>query len=183
MDKSQARAEVKARLAALSALDKKSADKAVEVACADYLIVRGYNNVCIYNALPSEVATLGIVTRLLDAGCKVCMPIVRGDGMSLVYIDAATEYRCGAFGIAEPVGESVRAEDAALDAVVTPMLAYTDGLGRIGKGKGYYDRFFARISGAEKIGIAYSLQYVSNVELDMHDVPMDLIITEKGLNN
>ena len=33
------------------------------------------------------------------------------------------------------------------------MLAYTDGKGRIGKGKGYYDRFFADIGRAERIGI------------------------------
>ena len=183
MDKSQARSEVKRRLAAMGAEEKRCADALIERIASDYVLMRGYNNVCIYNALPSEVATAGIVARLMSAGVKICMPKVCGADMSLIYIDNVTRCEQGAFGINEPVGEQISASSARLDAVITPMLAYTDGKGRIGKGKGYYDRFFADIGRAERIGIAYGIQYIGGVKLDGFDVPMDTIITEKGLTN
>ena len=50
---------------------------------------------------------------------------------------------------------------------------------RLGRGKGYYDKLFARINRKElyKIGLAFPFQLIEHVPTDTHDVRMDLVIT------
>ena len=49
---------------------------------------------------------------------------------------------------------------------------------RLGRGKGYYDRYLEN-SGAIKIGIAWSGQLNDKIPVESHDCHMDFIITEK----
>ncbi len=49
---------------------------------------------------------------------------------------------------------------------------------RLGRGAGHYDRLLKK-TGCPKIGIAYEFQIVKNIPGDPHDVPMDMIITER----
>ena len=64
---------------------------------------------------------------------------------------------------------------------VTPMLAFDKDKNRMGKGKGYYDRFFASHNVKIKVGLAFSAQKAVSVYPESHDVPMDVIITEEGI--
>ena len=50
--------------------------------------------------------------------------------------------------------------------------------GRVGHGKGYFDRLLTGTSGV-KIGLAYEFQVVEVVPAAAHDVRLDYIITEK----
>ncbi len=50
--------------------------------------------------------------------------------------------------------------------------------GRLGRGKGFYDRFLQH-SEALRIGLAWSGQLVNNIPVESHDCHMDFIITEK----
>jgi 5-formyltetrahydrofolate cyclo-ligase len=55
-------------------------------------------------------------------------------------------------------------------------------MNRKGRGKGYYDRFLAGTS-AIKVGICFELQLDREFPLNSksHDIPMNMIITEKGI--
>ncbi|MDE5618013.1 MAG: 5-formyltetrahydrofolate cyclo-ligase [Clostridia bacterium] len=183
MNKADARKEVRQRLSAADIAERALWDGEIARHCRGVLDKENCGAVCIYNALPQEAATRSIIDYALDKGIKVYLPVVRGDDMYLVRASEDTRYVNGAYGISEPEGEELAPEQLKIDIVFTPMLAFTDAMGRIGKGKGYYDRFFLRCNGAKRIGIAYSIQYVQGVDMQAHDVRMQKIITEKGISD
>lgn len=89
----------------------------------------------------------------------------------------------GDFGIPEPIAGSFFEPDKYDDFyVLVPGLAF-DRLGnRIGRGKGYYDRFLSQseIRDATTIGICWSLQIVQEIRSESHDVPVDWLCTEES---
>ena len=70
---------------------------------------------------------------------------------------------------------------ANIDLLLTPLVAFsTDGT-RIGMGSGYYDRWLSTQSPRPVIvGIAYELQRYETLQKQSWDIPMDMVITEKG---
>jgi 5-formyltetrahydrofolate cyclo-ligase len=74
---------------------------------------------------------------------------------------------------------NVGAEQAG--AVICPGVAFDENLGRLGRGGGHYDRFLRPLKGrALIIGCAFDCQIsASPLPMEGHDVPMDVVITEK----
>jgi len=76
---------------------------------------------------------------------------------------------------------------AALDIALVPLVAFDDYGRRLGMGGGYYDRTFAYLRHREHwrrpklIGVAFEFQRVAELPAQPWDVPLDGIITEKGL--
>jgi 5,10-methenyltetrahydrofolate synthetase len=66
-----------------------------------------------------------------------------------------------------------------LDVAIVPMLGFDETLQRIGYGGGYYDKFLSDKPSAKKIGVCFEAGKVSRVPSEDHDIPMDVIITEK----
>ncbi|MNI15577.1 5-formyltetrahydrofolate cyclo-ligase family protein [compost metagenome] len=75
------------------------------------------------------------------------------------------------------------------DVVFVPGLAFDRQGGRLGYGKGYYDRLQASwkqdsgfaLKPPVWIGLAFSQQLVPEVPMDGHDAYMDMLITEEGI--
>ena len=65
------------------------------------------------------------------------------------------------------------------DMIIVPLLAFDDDLQRLGFGGGWYDRFLAGQPDALKIGFAYEFQHADQIPVEPHDIPLDLIITQK----
>jgi len=70
------------------------------------------------------------------------------------------------------------------DVIIVPGLAFDRRGNRLGRGKGFYDKFlddtkmFSDI-GRVKIGICFHDQLVDEVPVDSFDIPVDFIITDK----
>lgn len=62
--------------------------------------------------------------------------------------------------------------------VLVPGVGFDLNGARLGRGKGYYDRYLETFLGL-KIGLAASLQLVTEIPVESHDCHMDFIITEK----
>ncbi|WP_228410973.1 5-formyltetrahydrofolate cyclo-ligase [Chryseobacterium taklimakanense] len=91
--------------------------------------------------------------------------------------DENTKMEVNSWGIAEPVPD----EDAGVtdfDYIITPLL-YCDRHGnRVGFGKGYYDGFFAKISGeCKKVGVGFYSPNEVVEDLNPHDIPLDYLVT------
>lgn len=71
-------------------------------------------------------------------------------------------------------------ENEETDVIVVPGRKFDRQLNRQGRGRGYYDRFLAK-SSAIKVGICFESQLMNNLDPKKHDIPMDMIITEKGI--
>ena len=67
------------------------------------------------------------------------------------------------------------------DLVFVPLLAWDRRLARLGHGGGYYDRTLAARPDAVAIGVGLAAQEVAIVPTGPYDVPLDAVLTERGL--
>mmetsp|Transcript_24912 Transcript_24912/g.41838 ORF Transcript_24912/g.41838 Transcript_24912/m.41838 type:complete len:155 (-) Transcript_24912:114-578(-) len=149
--------------------------------------------------MPGELSTEPILKDLLTSGSgKRCyVPLVEGDNMLMVMVSTWEELLSlpkNKFGIREPPlvdaqGGRVNYVDAvsqgSMDLVVTPGLAFDWTGGRLGRGKGYYDRFFSEIdrmmlstgkSRPYRMGVALSLQMVDRLPMEPFDQKVDEVV-------
>lgn len=137
--------------------------------------------VCVYNAVLGEVPTDIITADLKKCGKEILFPVSDKKTHTLTLCRDCGEYEVGAYGILEPkIKETV--DFSYVDFVIIPGLAFDRKNNRLGFGAGYYDRFLAE-SKAFKAGICYDFQRIDEIPKEEHDIPMDAVITEKGLYN
>lgn len=136
---------------------------------------------CTFISAFKEPDTAAIIKRLLFDGKKVVVPVTDTDNTTLIlsYIEDMSDLEKGAFGILEPTAIKP-ASESDIDAVLVPGLAFDIRGGRMGFGKGYYDRFLEKTD-AVKIALCYDFQLFDKIPTEPHDVPMDIIITENGI--
>lgn len=92
-----------------------------------------------------------------------------------------SDLKIGAHNIMEPNDDCKTIDKNDINIVVVPLVAFDKKGTRIGYGGGYYDRFLNDIGKCKKIGIAFSLQEIEQIEKEHHDVKLDMIITEKKI--
>lgn len=81
------------------------------------------------------------------------------------------------WGIREPInGEQVN--EAKIDLVLVPLLAFDRRGYRVGYGRGFYDKFLSRCCrDCLKVGLSYFPPVEAIGDADAHDVPLDQCIT------
>lgn len=90
-------------------------------------------------------------------------------------------FHCNRFRIPEPA-YAPRREATALDVILMPLVAFDQSGNRLGMGGGFYDRTLApRRNRAILIGLAHATQYYPGLPAQPWDVPLDGIITDRGL--
>jgi len=100
-------------------------------------------------------------------------------------LEDLSELAAGTLGIPEPRHElrslpERRIAPGELDLVMVPGLAFDRRGGRVGHGKGYYDRLLARVRpDALLAGVAFECQVFPQVPMLDYDVLMDRVITER----
>lgn len=93
----------------------------------------------------------------------------------------------GEFGILEPADSSGTPYDALSEAsktvVIVPGLAFDRSGNRLGRGKGYYDRFLGSelMRSALRIGVGWELQFVPTIDTKPHDIPVHWFVSEEGV--
>lgn len=134
------------------------------------------NTILLYNALPDEVPTQALMDELVAQGKTVLLPCVINDtDMELRRYTGPQDLQTGPFGIQEPTGE-LFTDYEAIDVAIVPGMAFDAEGHRLGRGKGYYDRFLSRVPHLYKIGLCFSWQLVDHVPCDEHDIKMDEVI-------
>jgi 5-formyltetrahydrofolate cyclo-ligase len=143
--------------------------------------LRPQDVVACYWPIRDEVDCQPLLTRLVDAGQPVCLPVVTAP-------DAPLEMRLWGVGQAlYPAGFGTLAPDdlsavAAPDVIVLPLVGFDATGTRLGYGGGHYDRTLAALEKRPRlIGLAFSVQELAYVPRAAHDVPLDAVVTELGL--
>lgn len=68
------------------------------------------------------------------------------------------------------------------DLIMVPGVAFDPGGGRLGRGGGWYDQLLGDPSRqALAVGVAFAAQIVRSVPCEEHDVRVDLVVTERGV--
>ena len=132
--------------------------------------------VLMYYSLPDEVYSHEAIQTLASMGKNVLLPVVvDGENLELREFDAYDSMKQGAFNIMEPVGRRFLNYDE-IDVAVIPGLAFDRKGGRLGRGKGYYDRLLSKLPDCRKLGMCFDFQMVDAVPAEAHDIKMDDII-------
>ncbi len=133
--------------------------------------------VALFCALGDEPDMGGALAAWRAAGLRIVVPRVEGEVMHLYDYDPATQC-IGAFGIEEPGPEARRCAPEEIDLIVVPGVAFTRAGARMGRGRGYYDKYLA-LAGfrACKVGVCYGHQLLDALPAEPHDVPMDCVVT------
>jgi len=117
--------------------------------------------------------------RAITNGLEAFYPRVSGVQMTFC---AATpdELVPGFRGIPEPPAGAQARALIELDLLIVPGLAFDARGGRVGWGRGYYDRALAGPR-PMAIGFAFACQLVDEVPMGEHDQYLDGVVTEAGL--
>lgn len=162
----------------------------------------GPRRVLAFLSMRREIDTAPFIDAAFSQGWPVAVPRISGG--ELVFTELGRTWNSwplDGLGIPEPPVDLPMVADREIAAGPTfaliPGLLF-DGKGRrLGRGKGYYDRFLARIAVAQeacagiagirpepadfaRVGFCFSFQVVEGVPYDGNDAPMDLIVTENG---
>ena len=90
--------------------------------------------------------------------------------------EADRDLEPGRFGILEPSMSCPKFDLKQLDLALIPGIGFSLNGGRLGRGKGYYDRLLAAFSGF-KCGVAFDCQLADDFPLEPHDVRLNCILT------
>ena len=174
LDKKILRREVRARVAQVDAADARERAEAIGREVERHLVVSGAMVVALFSPLGDEPQLWPLVERLAQR-VSVVLPRVEGDVMNFYSYDSCAMAK-GAYGINEPQ-DGLPVDVGEIDVIVVPGVAFTDRGARMGRGKGYYDRYLSQ-SGcrALKIGVCYREQVVESIPTEPHDVMMDTVI-------
>jgi 5-formyltetrahydrofolate cyclo-ligase len=131
--------------------------------------------VAAYMAMPGEVDLRGLFGRIDKPWV---FPRVRGEDLKFYRVkNIEEEMRGGAFGILEPMDglDEVAVEE--VDVFLCPGLGFDRKGGRMGRGRGFYDRMLKQAKPeAVKLGVCFPFQVVDDVVMESHDVRMDGVI-------
>lgn len=136
-------------------------------------------HVGIYRSKANEPSTEALLEDLQMRGARVAVPMRRGAEYAWGWVAADTRWRTGANGIPEPV-DAAEALARDLRVVVVPGLAFDAQGGRLGHGRGHFDRLLAQCE-ALRVGLCFENRLVGSVPMESHDVRMDVVTTEKRM--
>jgi len=130
-----------------------------------------------YYSLPDEVDTHALVDILVADNKRVVLPVINAsDEIELREYTSPEDMREGCFHIMEPVGR-LFTDTGRIDVALVPGMSFDSRGNRLGRGKGYYDRFLSTLpSTLYKIGVCFDFQKVDAVPHESHDIPMDTVI-------
>jgi 5-formyltetrahydrofolate cyclo-ligase len=170
----------------LSPADRRSLSARIAETLMTLSIFREKSRFFIYCNYHSEVETTALLIQCLTAGKVVAVPLTVPEQkhLSAVQItDPVTDLSRGYKGIPEPKPSLARQRllnPQSLEVAIIPGAIFDRSGYRFGYGGGYYDRFLAlEAPQAYRIGLAFSMQVIDSLPVATHDIPMDMLITEK----
>lgn len=121
--------------------------------------------------------------RLMIPGVSIAYPVInpQANTMKAIIADEFTDFSSNKWGMMEPVGDrEINANH--IDLIFVPLLAFDLAGGRVGYGKGFYDRFLSYCQkDAVKIGFSYFDPVDQITDTNQFDVPLNYCITPQHI--
>lgn len=181
------RRELRRRRGALSQWEREAAHRRVALLLSRLGRLRPGLRVGIYLPIGSEFDTRPLLEILRRRRCIAYLPrITAARAQRMTFSPLTPNLRRNQHGILEPKGH-VHTPAQDLDLILLPLVGFDARGHRLGSGAGYYDRAlcFRRRRrcwrGPTLIGIAYECQRVAALAARPTDIPLDAVITERGI--
>lgn len=137
-----------------------------------------------YMPLWDELSLEAFWQSPLVAHCRKCFPRVEGDEIVFYECTNSDSMRKGSFGIMEPSTEERIVDPSEISIMLIPASAYGQDGTRLGRGKGFYDCYFASMlekrskSDFTLIGVVRSEALLQALPSDPWDLKADAVVTE-----
>lgn len=142
------------------------------------------SSIGIYYSIGSEVKTFDIIKHSLENKKEIALPRVI-DSTKIQFFKIMEDkfekikFTKGKYGIFENSMSTTIIDK--IDLLIIPGIAFDLKGYRIGYGKGYYDRFLSLGKSKCIMGLSYESQIINEIPNNEHDIPVDIIITEKKI--
>jgi 5-formyltetrahydrofolate cyclo-ligase len=186
------RREIKGFLAGLPPEEFRSEGSKAAAALREASPWTRYQTILLFLSLQSEIDTFPLLETALGDSKKVFAPRTEEALIRFYRVNSAQgPWQYGFFGIREPVEDESTEEGAGSlkegdfpALIITPGLAFDRQGRRLGRGGGYYDRFFAELDNAGReycaVGFCLEAQVKAEVPAEKEDKPMDGIVSSRG---
>ena len=197
---------IKVRVSAISADEKTKREKLLLDNLFSMPEFLAANTVMLFANLPDEIGTFSLIDKCIAMGKKVFLPVINGDDMTACEFTGEyrvgrydikepvvnklgirneelgingliTESRGNACIVrnsdTEPVEVSLKEH---FDFLLVPGVAFSPNGYRLGRGKGYYDKFLSKYSNLFTVGVCFREQFYLDIPTELHDIPMQKVI-------
>ena len=174
---------IKVRVSAISAEEKAKREKLLLDNLFSMPEFLAANTVMLFANLPDEIGTFSLIDKCIAMGKKVFLPVINGDDMSAC--EFTGEYRVGRYEIKEPltpnysltvINTSSLLTPHSMDFILVPGVAFSPNGYRLGRGKGYYDKFLSKYTNLFTVGVCFREQFYLDIPTEPHDIPMQRVI-------
>ena len=132
-----------------------------------------------YYPVNFEVDDLNLLEKFEKKNFNISLPVVKKNfQMDFYQWSFSDPLKINKYGIPEPEKKKIVYPDVLL----IPLVAFDKNLNRLGYGGGYYDRLIEELSKKKniiKIGLAFSIQKIDKVPINVYDQKLDYIVTNK----
>ncbi len=146
-----------------------------------------------YLAIPPEPEVSPLLDIGITGGARVLVPRIVGRDMVFAPIaSTAGPFDIGPYGIREPLSDIAPVWPGEIPEgpilILVPGLAFSRDGARLGRGKGYYDRFLsafvseadARDAEVRIVGVCRPDRVLEGIPTESHDMAVDCLWTEKN---
>lgn len=182
LEKTQLRKVVTHRLKAQSPDIRREKSNLILRKLSELKTFQNAKTIMFYVALDEEVETVPLLKQTIQNGKTVTVPYVNRLSNSLLSVwikDVEEDLEPGTYGILEPKKTLVPTHvHTQVDVVIVPGIAFDPAGHRLGRGKGYYDRFLKTLPPhIFTVGLAYDIQMFESIPVSEMDIRVKQVIT------
>ncbi|MGI8966245.1 MAG: 5-formyltetrahydrofolate cyclo-ligase [Limisphaerales bacterium] len=177
--KKKLRAEIRARLQTISPIQRERFSRQARALLSRQKIWQNAKSILFYAPLPNEINIWPLLPEALSANKIVVLPRFHPEANSYLVAqikNMETDFLPGKFGIHEPKEDCASFPLNQLELALVPGVGFDKMGGRLGRGRGFYDRLLAQITGT-KCGVAFDEQVIEKIPVEAHDVRLNFILT------
>jgi 5-formyltetrahydrofolate cyclo-ligase len=179
MTKKELRARLRERLRGVTAARREDLSAQARGLLSRQRVWREAGAILFYAALADELDLRPLLEQALAEGRSVALPrFVPATGLyeACQIGDFARDCAPGKLGIAEPGAGCPAFPLNRLDLALVPGVGFDAAGHRLGRGRGYYDRLLAGVTGT-RCGVAFDEQMAEEIPAEAHDIVLNCIIT------
>ncbi|MBX7074908.1 MAG: 5-formyltetrahydrofolate cyclo-ligase [Pirellulales bacterium] len=170
--------------------EQENKDELSQIICQKFVDLPEYKKsatVMYYLDVRTEVRTRHYLPTAIESDKKIVVPYCVDGELELFHLESMDELEVGMYKILEPRVDlravaAKRVEVESLDLIMVPGVAFDRTGGRMGHGKGYYDKLLEHArADTPLVALAFECQLFPEIPTAEHDIFMDKIITEQAI--
>ena len=130
-----------------------------------------------YIAIGGELDPQPVLETLAGRDATIALPRIDDPARPMRFLAwrPGEPLEAGPLGVRQPAADALELHP---DLILTPLVASDRTLARLGQGAAFYDRAFAALPDARRIGLAWAVQEVDGLPTEAWDFPLHAIATE-----